>query len=73
MNISHYGFVWPVHFSNKKYIRVKNIFFRHFFEEPIHKSWNSRTIPIPICTEFGPANLFLSTGKIITYSLIIDR
>ena len=33
---------------------------------PIRKFWNSQTIPIPICTEIGSANLFLFlfAGKI---------
>ena len=40
---------------------------------PIHRFWNSRTIPIPICTEIGSANLFLFlfAGKItIRWSLV---
>ena len=82
MNISHYGFVCPVNFSNKKYIRVKKkkfsdillrinqisgiceLFANTFHPTnnipiPISKFWNSQTIPIPICTEVGFANLFL--------------
>ena len=40
---------------------------------PISKFWNSQTIPIPICTEVGFANLFLFlfAGKMtICWSLV---
>ena len=87
MNISHYGFVCPVNFTNEKYKRVKKkklletflrkkkisgiceLFANTFHLTniiPIRKFWNSRTIPIPIRTEVGSANLFLFlfAGKI---------
>ena len=92
MNISHYGFVCPVNFSNEKYIGVKKkkflvIFLRekrisgirelfantsnltNIIPIPIRKFWISRTIPNPIRTEDGSANLFLFlfTGKITIY------
>ena len=59
MNISHYGFVCQVNFSNEKYIRVKKKkFLDIFFEKKnisgicelfANISHMTNIIPIPIC------------------------
>ena len=89
MHISHYGFICPLSFLNKKYITVKKkkllekdkgkkyiSGIREYFANtsnltniipiPICKFLISQTIPIPIRTEVGSANLFLFlfAGKI---------
>ena len=35
MNVSHYGFVCPINFSNEKYMSQEKEIFTHFFGEKI--------------------------------------